>query len=125
MAARKSFRITKGAAGCDWMTEMVHAVVSEKELETLSVSTEEAAKAISRNFFPIIRRHIALAVQYDKNCFEAALVDAITEGEGPVSCLELLEKVKEATQKIKELVGRRSRLQNSNQSKFTPSPHLW
>lgn len=86
--------------------ELVRAVVSAEELEALNVTAEEAGKAIARNFFPVIKKHIGLAVQYGKDCFEAALVDEITQGEGPISCVELLEKVKEATQKIKELVGR-------------------
>lgn len=87
------------------MNEMVRAIVTADELDALNASIDVIAKAIAKNFFPIIKKHIALTVQYDKDCFEGALVDAITDGEGPISSLELLEKVKEASERIKDLVS--------------------
>lgn len=87
------------------MVEMVRAIASDSEIEALGVPIEEAGKAICKNVFPILKNHLAFVVQYDRNCFEAALVDEITQGEGPIASMELLEKVKEASEKIKELVG--------------------
>lgn len=84
---------------------MVRAIASDSEIEALGVPIEEAGKAICKNVFPILKNHLAFVVQYDRNCFEAALVDEITQGEGPIASMELLEKVKEAEEKIKELVG--------------------
>ncbi|KAL8436916.1 hypothetical protein Efla_002114 [Eimeria flavescens] len=103
MASRKSFRLTRG--GGEWPSELVKAVASAEQLNALNVSAEAAGAAICKNFLPVIKKHIALAVQYDRDCFEAALVDEITQGEGPISCLELLQKVKQASQRIEELVG--------------------
>ncbi|OEH79126.1 hypothetical protein cyc_03220 [Cyclospora cayetanensis] len=90
--ARKSFRVAKGGGG-DWIAELIHSIATEKELEALGVSAEEAARAVSRNFVPLMKKHLAFAISYSKAAFEAALVDEITQGEGPISCLELLEKM--------------------------------
>ncbi|KAL8271054.1 hypothetical protein Esti_005039 [Eimeria stiedai] len=104
MAARKSFRLGR-AGGGDWLAEMVRTIVSTEDLHALDVTVEAAGLAISKNFFPVIKKHIALTLQYDGDSFEGALVDDITQGEGPISSLELLQKVQEASQTIKELVG--------------------
>ncbi|CDI74555.1 hypothetical protein, conserved [Eimeria praecox] len=102
--ARKSFRTSRVGAG-DWMTEMIRAIVDDSSLESLGISAEDAGKAVARNVFPVIKKRIAFIVGYTGSSFEAALVDEITQGEGPISSLELLEKVKEASQRIKELTG--------------------
>lgn len=102
--SRKSFRATRPGGAGDWVTEMMHAIVSDSALEELGVSVEEAGKAVCKNIFPVVKKHIAFIVESNNPNFEAALVDEITQGEGPISSLELLEKVKEATQRIKELV---------------------
>ncbi|CDJ58397.1 hypothetical protein, conserved, partial [Eimeria maxima] len=101
--ARKSFRGSRAGGTVDWVTEMMRAIVNESALEELGVSAEDAGKAVCKNVFPIVRKHIAFIVEYNQANFEAALVDEITQGEGPISSLELLEKVKQATQRIKEL----------------------
>ncbi|CDJ29455.1 LOW QUALITY PROTEIN: uncharacterized protein EMH_0049790 [Eimeria mitis] len=104
--ARKSFRVSSRAAPAgDWITEMMRAIVGDNGLDALGVSTEDAGKAVCKNVFPVVRKHIAFIIEYNNAYFEAALVDEITQGEGPIASMELLEKVKEASQRIKELTA--------------------
>ncbi|CDJ50582.1 hypothetical protein, conserved [Eimeria brunetti] len=101
--ARKSFRLSRAGGTGDWVTEMMKAMLGESGLDALSVTTEEAGAAVCKNIFPVVKKRIGFILDYKGANFEAALVDEITQGEGPIASLELLEKVKAASLRIKEL----------------------